>query len=174
MPLDVEAIRPERDDDFWREIVYKDGKLDEEAVLNELADYRFLMAQVSDVYCHITGGRMSKPMHYAKDVIAQHDEIAAKERDEAFNEGKETGREEAEAELTAARAFLADALAEAERGHAIERAAKAVVEADAAFEVAWNLPLRDGRRPDLFWSASDRLTAATKALRAALEGKANA
>jgi len=78
------------------------------------------------------------------------------------------------AELTTTRAMLVDALAEAERGHAIERAAKAVVEADAAFEVAWNLPLRDGRRPDLFWSASDRLTAATKALRAALEGKANA
>ena len=59
-------------DEFWRPLVYKDGKLDEEAVLNELADYRFLMQQASRVYCEVTGGVLSKTNYAAELILEYH------------------------------------------------------------------------------------------------------
>lgn len=69
-----DKIEVERDDEFWKEIIYKDGKIDEEQVLKELADFGFVMTELSKVYCHITGGLLSKPMYYAEGVISKADE----------------------------------------------------------------------------------------------------
>jgi hypothetical protein len=55
-------------DEFWKEIIYKDGKIDEEQVLKELADHYFMLEQIPIVYCHATGGLLSKQMYYASAV----------------------------------------------------------------------------------------------------------
>lgn len=62
--------------EFWRDIVYNpDGTLNETAILNELADYKFILDQVPIVYTHITGGFLSKLMYDARTVIQEHDRI---------------------------------------------------------------------------------------------------
>jgi len=60
--------------DFWKGIIYKDGKLDEEQVLKELTDYYFVMQQVPKVYCHITSGKLSKLMYNAETIISIADD----------------------------------------------------------------------------------------------------
>lgn len=57
--------------EFWKDIIYKDGKLDEEQVLKELSDYYFVLQEVPKVYCEITNGRLSKPHYHAAAVIAE-------------------------------------------------------------------------------------------------------
>ena len=54
---------------FWKEIVCPDGKLDLEQVKKELHDFYTLIRNVSLVYDHITGGRISKPLTDPKVVI---------------------------------------------------------------------------------------------------------
>ena len=48
--------------------LYKNGKLDEKAVLKEIYDYDFILGEVPKVYCEITGGLLSKP-NYASEVV---------------------------------------------------------------------------------------------------------
>jgi uncharacterized protein (DUF433 family) len=96
----------ERDDDFWRDIIYKDGKLDEQAVLNELADYRFLLREVPIVYEHVTGGRMSYTTYFAHDVIREHDDQVTKQVDEACKEA-EAERDALKVELDALKSIVA-------------------------------------------------------------------
>jgi len=60
--------------DFWRDIIYKNGKLDEEQVLKELFDYYFVMQQVPKVYCAITNGQLSKLMYKAETIIAKYED----------------------------------------------------------------------------------------------------
>lgn len=52
--------------EFWKNIIYKDGKIDEEQVFKELEDFSFLMKQASRVYEEISG--LSKT-NYEADVI---------------------------------------------------------------------------------------------------------
>jgi len=54
--------------------LYKDGKLDEEAVLKEISDYDFILKEVPKVYCEITGGKLSKLMYPAKIVLSVFNE----------------------------------------------------------------------------------------------------
>jgi hypothetical protein len=61
--------------EFWKPLVYSKGKLSERLVLRELHDYEFILEQISKVYCHITKGRLSKPMYEARTVISMHDEL---------------------------------------------------------------------------------------------------
>jgi len=57
-------------DDFWKDIVENpDGTLNMDQLKRELAEWKFAMGEVAKVYCHVTGGQLSKPMYYAKDVI---------------------------------------------------------------------------------------------------------
>jgi len=56
--------------DEW-DWIYKNGKLDEEAVLKELLDYNFVLEQVPIVYEEITGGLLSKPNYKAGSVLAE-------------------------------------------------------------------------------------------------------
>ena len=57
--------------EFWKDIVYKDGKLNEEQVLKELSDYYFVLQEVPKVYCEITDGRLGKLNYFADGVIAE-------------------------------------------------------------------------------------------------------
>ena len=61
--------------EFWKDIIYKDGKLDEEAILKELSDYYMVIQEVPKVYCHITGGLMSKIFYEAQVVIDEYERI---------------------------------------------------------------------------------------------------
>ena len=64
-------------EEFWKDIVcYKNGKINVGRVKRELSDYREAMKSVSEVYCHITNGRISKINTCSHDVIAVADDIA--------------------------------------------------------------------------------------------------
>ena len=60
------------DKEFWKGIVYKDGKLNEEQVFRELSDYSFLMEQASKVYCAVAN--LSKTNYYAGTIISELEE----------------------------------------------------------------------------------------------------
>ncbi|MFF4417048.1 hypothetical protein ACFYY8_31390 [Streptosporangium sp. NPDC001559] len=62
-------------DEFWKEIVERpDGTLDLDQLKRELADYRMVLREVGEVYCHVTGGQISKPHTAAATVIAVADD----------------------------------------------------------------------------------------------------
>ena len=77
-PIDRKILKKEARE-FWKDLIYKDGKLDEEQVLRELEDYYFAINEVPKVYMHITNGKLSKIMYYADTVIAEADDIISKE-----------------------------------------------------------------------------------------------
>lgn len=70
------ALESEEWLEFWKGIVCNtDGTVNLEAVAKELCDFSFVMNQVSKVYDHITGGRLSKCNYYAdtvKDAADEH------------------------------------------------------------------------------------------------------
>lgn len=55
-----ETPSPLKHREFWEDIIYKDGKLDEEQVMKELEDYSDMMDRFGTFLCEATGGRMSK------------------------------------------------------------------------------------------------------------------
>jgi hypothetical protein len=54
--------------------LYKDEKLDEEAVLKEISDYDFILQEVPKVYWEITGGTLSKLMYPSRVVLGEFQE----------------------------------------------------------------------------------------------------
>ena len=56
--------------EFWKDIIEKDGEIDLEQVKKELSDYSFLLEQVPIVYCEISRQKLSKP-HYHAGVLIQ-------------------------------------------------------------------------------------------------------
>jgi hypothetical protein len=70
--MSVEPTEPEVQEDFdsfWAPIVCPNGRWDLEQVKKELSDYHAVMREVSEVYMHITEGRISKPNTRAGAVI---------------------------------------------------------------------------------------------------------
>lgn len=61
-------------DDFWKDIVEKDGELDIEQIKKELFDFWQAMESVPKVYCAITGDQVSKILTHPETVIALADE----------------------------------------------------------------------------------------------------
>ena len=64
-------------EDHWKSLVEIEGILDMDAVKRELHDYWTFMQSVSEVYCHVTGSRISKPNTCAKAVIDAADDYYA-------------------------------------------------------------------------------------------------
>jgi hypothetical protein len=60
---------------FWADLVETDGKLDLGKLKDELYDFYWIMSAVREVYCHVTGGAISKPNTSAAAVIAVHDDL---------------------------------------------------------------------------------------------------
>ena len=56
---------------FWKEIIYKNGKIDEKQVMKELSDFSYVMEQVPKVYSQITNGLLSKIMYPADVVLTE-------------------------------------------------------------------------------------------------------
>ncbi len=76
-------------DNFWKDIVEKDGVLDKEAVMNELADYKVLLHNVPIVYSHVTHGRISKQLTDADVVCSVADDCVTDLVNEAIEDYKE-------------------------------------------------------------------------------------
>lgn len=83
-------------EEFWKELLEVDGKLDKDKVMRELHDYRFLMEQASLVYCHVSGGMISKTNTYAFEVNGQNDRVTQEYIEEAVAEERERCAEIAE------------------------------------------------------------------------------
>jgi len=59
--------------EFWKDIVEPEGKLDLEQVKKELSDYHFLLQEVPKVYHKITGC-LSKPNYHSNIILSLHEE----------------------------------------------------------------------------------------------------
>ena len=72
--------------EFWKPLLLTKGKFDEKKIKAEMHDLVFIYEQVGEVYCYITGNKLSKPMYYAKTIIDEFEtevEVRARElRDE--------------------------------------------------------------------------------------------
>lgn len=77
-------------DDFWKPLVEKDGALDLDAVKRELHDYCTFMRNAAEVYCHVTGNRISKVNTDPAAVIGEADARTQEAVDAAV---RETGKE---------------------------------------------------------------------------------
>jgi hypothetical protein len=66
-------------DEFWKDIIYKDGKINEEQVMKELADFYFVIQEVPKVYCHVTGGMLSYVTYPAQTIISVADDQQARD-----------------------------------------------------------------------------------------------
>lgn len=79
---------------FWRGILTNSDtdELDMGMLKRELWDFYVALTEVPKVYCHITGGRLSKVTYSAGTVIAEADEYYEK----LYTEDKENEAEKAE------------------------------------------------------------------------------
>lgn len=73
-------------DENWRSLLYPNGELDVEEMKGDLNDYWTLMEEASSVYCHVTGGKISKTTTCASAVISEADNETQKMIDEAVKE----------------------------------------------------------------------------------------
>jgi len=64
--------------EFWKPIIFKNGKLNMAQLKRELFDYSSLIRSVSIVYDSVTGGRISKPNTSADAVISEMNEYYRK------------------------------------------------------------------------------------------------
>jgi hypothetical protein len=62
--------------------------MSKQEVLNELFDYQTLGDTLAEVYCHITGGMISKPFTNASSIIGEYQ----RELDESYNQGYQDGK----------------------------------------------------------------------------------
>lgn len=74
--------------DYWLPLLKTDGEWDETKIRAELHDLVFVLNQVSEVYLHITGGKLSKPMYYADVIKAQHDDALIRADEEGFRRAR--------------------------------------------------------------------------------------
>jgi hypothetical protein len=58
----------------WWKPLLKATEDPSEDVMKELADYAFILDQVSTVYCEITGGKLSKPNYPARVVLTEYEQ----------------------------------------------------------------------------------------------------
>lgn len=69
-------------DDFWKELVEKNGEIDRDAVARELFDYSMLIDNTSKVFDDITGGAISKPNTLASEVLIEAQRVSQMEAEE--------------------------------------------------------------------------------------------
>lgn len=71
---ELEAAVTQEVETVWLPLLKTDGQWDEQKIRNELHDLVFIYKQVAEVYEHVTGGRLSKPMYYAEVITALFDD----------------------------------------------------------------------------------------------------
>jgi len=73
-PDEMEDITVDKAWEWYESFVTnEDGSIDMPSLKNELFDAYFVLMQVSKVYCHITGGSLSKPLYYSSTVIREYE-----------------------------------------------------------------------------------------------------
>ena len=78
-------------EDFWKSIVCNpDGSINLDQIKKELYDWHNVMGEVSKVYDHVSGGKISKVTTMAQHVIDAHEE----EISDAYDRGYEDGIKE--------------------------------------------------------------------------------
>lgn len=66
--------------ELWENlIINKDGSINLEAVKRELSDYRVLMHNASEVYNHITNGKITNTTTMGRDIIVAADDKYSKQ-----------------------------------------------------------------------------------------------
>src|SRR5690606_25004895 len=80
-----ERLKGERDALQWVADLY-DGEPTPNSIAAEMADYKMLLEEVPLVYDHVSGGRISKPLTKAFEVIREHDQRRTDDVDEAVIE----------------------------------------------------------------------------------------
>lgn len=75
---------------YWKERITTDGKMDMEKIVRELHDYFYVLNYVRIVYNKLTGGRVNNPMTIPHSVVAVvdmlHDELTELEVNKAKDE----------------------------------------------------------------------------------------
>ena len=80
-----------KSDEFWKDIIYKDGKIDEKQILLELADHYFMLHEIPIVYEHATGGLLSKQMYFAHAINPVITDYINRSIDEAIQDNIDDG-----------------------------------------------------------------------------------
>jgi hypothetical protein len=76
-------------EEFWKELVENpDGSLNIDQVKRELHDYSKMLDEVPKVYCHVTGGLISKANTKAEEVIEEFENYVEKRIRERLEEEK--------------------------------------------------------------------------------------
>ncbi len=77
--------------EFWRGVFSDEDCVGttREKIERELHDYYFVMEQVPEVYCHVTGNMLSKCNYYASCVISAADDYTTRLIDEAIADEKQ-------------------------------------------------------------------------------------
>ncbi|MGI4862411.1 MAG: hypothetical protein ACRYFZ_00695 [Janthinobacterium lividum] len=84
---DTMATYQENWDEFWAELCLNpDGSANLDQIKRELSDFREIMDSVSEVYDHLTKGRISKPNTCAKAVIGEVEALQQQDIDDAVAE----------------------------------------------------------------------------------------
>ena len=76
-------------EELWEPLLYANGALDLRKIEAEMGDLIFVHEQIARVYCHITGGLLSKAMYYADVVIDQYNDQIQKAYDEGYADAVE-------------------------------------------------------------------------------------
>lgn len=77
--------------EYWKEFICNDdGSVNVDNLKKELSDLDFIVDQVSEVYCALTGQTLSKPFYYADIIIGLHND----ELTNAYNNGYEDGKDD--------------------------------------------------------------------------------
>lgn len=75
----------------WYIESYPDG-MTKEDVIKELSDYQTLGNTFSEVYCHITGGAISKPFTAACHIKTVYDDLINKHYEDGYEDGYKKGK----------------------------------------------------------------------------------
>lgn len=87
-PLSEENIKNFNEN--WRELLQTDGVWDEDKIMREITDLSFVLEQVGEVYCYITGNKLSKPMYYAKEITTAFDDEVENQVQERLKDEKDS------------------------------------------------------------------------------------
>lgn len=70
--LEMRKANEQESKEFWDGVFDEDFPFNKENAYKELSDYYFLLQQIPEIYCEITGGTLSKTNYFASSVIAAY------------------------------------------------------------------------------------------------------
>jgi hypothetical protein len=93
LPPTAEAL--EEFEEVWKPLLCDGrGRLVRDRVIKKLYDYSFMLDQVPRVYMEVTGGRLSKPNHFASTIISEANDYQNEVWEETLADEKKRWEEE--------------------------------------------------------------------------------